>query len=67
MAISQLQVVGNPFCGIQRGVRRGAARIDTFSEVIVMIRHIMYPKAGWVVLHVIAVIALFLLGYSVHF
>ena len=67
MAISELQVVGSPFRGIHGGVYRGAARINTFGEVMVMLRHIMYPKTGCVILHVIAVIALFLLGYSVHF
>jgi len=32
-----------------------------------MLKHIMYPKPGWIVLHVFAVVALFLLGYSIHF
>jgi hypothetical protein len=32
-----------------------------------MLRHIMYPKPGWLVIHISSVIALFLLGYSVHF
>lgn len=32
-----------------------------------MLQHLMYPKTGWMFLHVVAVIALFLLGYSVHF
>jgi hypothetical protein len=32
-----------------------------------MLKHLIYPKPGWVALHVAAVIALFLLGYSVHF
>jgi hypothetical protein len=67
MAISELQVVGSPFRGIHGGVYRGAARINNFGEVMVMLRHIMYPKTGWVILHAIAVIALFLLSYSVHF
>jgi len=31
-----------------------------------MLRRIMFPKPGWVILHIIAVSALFLLGYSVH-
>jgi hypothetical protein len=32
-----------------------------------MLKHLMYPKPGWIVLHVAAVTAMFLLGYSVHF
>ena len=32
-----------------------------------MLRHLMYPKAGWFVLHIVMVIAIFLLGYSIHF
>jgi hypothetical protein len=67
MAISELQVVGNPFRRIRPGVHRGASGINTFGDVIVMVQHIMYPKAGWVIVHVIAVVALFLLGYSIHF
>lgn len=67
LAISELQVVGNPFRRIHCGVYRGASGINTFGGVIVMLQHIMYPKAGWVIVHVIVVVALFLLGYSVHF
>ncbi len=32
-----------------------------------MIQHILFPKTGWIILHVIAISALFLLGYSIHF
>jgi hypothetical protein len=32
-----------------------------------MLQHLMYPKPGWIAVHVIAVVALFLLGYSVRF
>jgi hypothetical protein len=32
-----------------------------------MLREIMYPKAGWIVVHVVTIIGLFFLGYSVHF
>lgn len=32
-----------------------------------MLRLLMYPKPGWIVLHALAVAALFLLGYSVKF
>jgi hypothetical protein len=32
-----------------------------------MLKHLMYPKTGWIVLHIVATIALFLLGYSIHF
>lgn len=32
-----------------------------------MLKHLMYPKPGWIVLHVVAIVAMFLLGYSVHF
>lgn len=27
----------------------------------------LYPKPGWFILHAVAVIAVFLLGYTVHF
>jgi hypothetical protein len=29
--------------------------------------HILFPRPGWFVLHVIAVVLVFLLGYSVQF
>jgi len=32
-----------------------------------MLKHLMYPKLGWFILHAVSVVALFLLGYSVHF
>jgi hypothetical protein len=32
-----------------------------------MLRKILYPSAGWIALHAIAVVAIFLLGYSVKF
>lgn len=30
-------------------------------------RHFMYPKPGWIALHTIAVILIFVLGFTVHF
>lgn len=30
-------------------------------------RRFMYPKPGWIALHIVAVILLFLLGFTVHF
>ncbi len=67
MAISEPQVVGDPFRGIHCRLYRGAARINVFDEVMIMLRHIMFPKPGWMILHAIVWTALFLLGYSVHF
>jgi hypothetical protein len=32
-----------------------------------MLQHLMFPKPGWVILHIIAVTTLFLLGYSINF
>jgi hypothetical protein len=32
-----------------------------------MLRKILYPRTGWIVVHTIAVAAIFLLGYSVKF
>jgi hypothetical protein len=32
-----------------------------------MLRKILYPSAGWIVVHAVAVAAIFLLGYSVKF
>jgi len=32
-----------------------------------MLRYLMYPKAGWIVVHVAAIAGLFMLGYSVRF
>jgi len=32
-----------------------------------MLKHLMYPKTGWLILHAVAVLLMFLLGYSVKF
>ncbi len=32
-----------------------------------MLKHIMFPKLGWMVLHAVALVLVFLLGYSVQF
>ncbi len=32
-----------------------------------VLRHLMFPKVGWIALHVTAITALFLLGYSIRF
>jgi hypothetical protein len=32
-----------------------------------MLRHVMYPKLGWFILHGVAITLVFLLGYSVSF
>ena len=32
-----------------------------------MLQHLMYPRIGWFIVHAAAVLALFFLGYSVHF
>jgi hypothetical protein len=32
-----------------------------------MLRHIMYPKPGWFLLHAVAVTLVFLLGYAAKF
>jgi len=29
--------------------------------------HILYPRPGWLILHAIAIVLVFLLGYSVKF
>jgi hypothetical protein len=33
----------------------------------IMLRKIMYPSTGWIIIHIIAITAIFLLGYSVKF
>lgn len=32
-----------------------------------MLRKIMYPSVGWIILHVVSVALVFLLGYSIRF
>ncbi len=32
-----------------------------------MLKRIMFPKLGWMILHLVAVALVFLLGYSVQF
>lgn len=32
-----------------------------------MLKYILFPKIGWFVLHVITIIALFVLGFSINF
>ncbi len=32
-----------------------------------MLRHLMYPKPGWIVLHAVAATLVFLLGYTAKF
>jgi len=36
-------------------------------EVTDMLSRLMYPRIGWIILHVLAVIITFLLGYSIRF
>jgi hypothetical protein len=32
-----------------------------------MLKYLMYPKTGWIILHAVALIITFLIGYSVRF
>jgi hypothetical protein len=67
MAISELQVVGNPFRRVLVGICRRTPDVDSAGEVIAMLQYMMFSTVGWMIVHVVAICALFLLGYSVHF
>lgn len=67
MAVSLFPLVGCPFCRIQYRLCCRSSGIKNVGGVILMLKHLMYPKAGFWALHAVALTLLFLLGYSVHF
>jgi hypothetical protein len=67
MAFPELQMVGSAFCRNGGGVRSGSADSGISREVKDMIQRLMYPKPGWIILHVVAIFLMFLLGYLAKF
>ncbi len=55
------------FYRIRSRIYRRAFDSDISGEVIGMIKYLFFPKIGWIILHLTMIIAIFLLGYSVHF
>ncbi len=67
MAVSLVPLVDNSFCRIQCRLCRWPSGLEIVGGVMIMLKHLMYPKAGFWLLHAVAVTLLFLLGYSIHF
>lgn len=67
MAVSLFPLVGSPFCRIQHRLCCRSSGIKNVGGVIIMLKHLMYPKVGFWMFHVAAVALLFFLGYSVQF
>jgi hypothetical protein len=67
MAVSIFSLVGSSFRRIQRHLCLWSSGIKNVGGVIIMLKHLMYPKVGFWILHAIAIVLMFLLGYSVHF
>ena len=65
--VPELSLVGCSFSWDSCGVH-GRAPIVNFPEgVTVMLQYILFPKPGWMILHGVAIILFFLLGYTVKF
>jgi len=67
MAVPEFQMVDGAFRRNGRAVRSGSSDSNISWEVKDMLQRLMYPKSGWIVLHVVAISLMFLLGYVAKF
>jgi hypothetical protein len=67
MEVPELSMVGGAFLRDGRCVRSRPSGRGIYWEVTDMLQRLMYPKPGWIILHVVAIFLMFLLGYLAKF
>lgn len=67
MEVPELSVVGGAFLRDGRCVRSWPSGGRIHWEVKDMLQRLMYPKPGWIILHVVAIFLMFVLGYLAKF
>jgi len=67
MEVPELSMVGGAFLRDGLCVRSRPSGSRIYWEVKDMLQRLMYPKQGWIILHVVAIFLMFLLGYLAKF